>query len=127
MPVGLVKKKSNTKTQGYSQLPLRRSSRLARPEKKKMSDAMDNAVENTQRSACATSHERARDDQLQVGVGSSATKFAGDTTTDNRKRADAPSPTKVPSSMCIYFIDPRNVSWFTPVLDGLSTYSTFSQ
>ena len=92
-----------------------------------MSDAMDNAVENTQRSACATSHERARDDQLQVGVGSSATKFAGDTTTDNRKRADAPSPTKVPSSMCIYFIDPRNVSWFTPVLDGLSTYSTFSQ
>lgn len=95
MSVGLIKKKSNTKTLGISQLLLRRSLRLARLEKTNMADAADNVVVNTQRSACASSQERAGDDQLQVGVGCSATKPTGDTTTDIRKRPHATSPTKV--------------------------------
>ena len=105
VPVGLIKKKSNTKTPGTSQLPLRRSLRLAQLEKTNMADAADNVVENTQRSACASLQERAGDDQLQVGVGCSAIKPAGDTTTDIRKRPNATLPTKVPSYMCISFKD----------------------
>ena len=90
---------------GHFQLYLRRSLRLARLEKTNMADAADNVVENTQRSVCASSQERAGDDQLQVGIGCSATKPAGDTTMDIRKRPNATSPTKVPSYMCISFKD----------------------
>lgn len=103
MPVGLTKKKPNTKSPRTSHSPLRRSLRLARPENTNMADATDNVVDNTQKSACASSQYGAGDDQLHGGVGNSATNLVGDTTTDTRKRPNATSPTKVPTYMCISF------------------------
>lgn len=60
-----------------------------------MADSADNVVEDTQRSAWASSQKRVGDDQLAIGVGSSTTNLAGETTIDNRKRPNATSPTKV--------------------------------
>ena len=88
-------KKSNTKHLCTPQLPLRRSLRLARLQVTHMADGTEDVVENTQRSACESSQERAGDAQQPPGVGCSATKPVGDTPTDIRKRPTATSPTKV--------------------------------
>lgn len=56
-----------------------------------MVDVTNNVVENTQRSACASSQERAVDEQFQA---------AGDITTDTCKCPNVTLPPKVPSYMC---------------------------
>lgn len=66
-----------------------------------MADAMDDVVENTQRSVCASSEDRVVEEQLQDEGGCSIAKPPGDMPTDIRKRPNATSAVEVPSPMCI--------------------------